>query len=148
MFLKYRSYSMSYTILCTFSAMSGVTGGTLFMLEGQIPYGFVWVPWDCTSILVFCFTSVQEIIALIIGIYVNVATETTVLGFCLQVCARFEILKYRLQRMIKHDGKEGTNLLNNTSNKISKLSEHVSHHLCIIRSVKQMIITYFVYKYF
>lgn len=130
---------MYYIILCTVSVMSALIGGTLYMLNGQIPYGFVWVPWDCTSFVIFFFTSLQEIIAVIVATLINLATETLVLGFCLQICARFEILKHRLQKMIKHNMKEGTltSSLKNTSNKPSRLSDHVSHHLCIIRFVKR-----------
>ncbi|KYN07124.1 Putative odorant receptor 13a [Cyphomyrmex costatus] len=125
-----RLYSMPYIILYIISAICTVIGGILYMLDGQIPYGFVWVPWECTSFLLFCLTSLQEMVAVFIGIIVNAATETTVLGFCLQICARFEILNYRLQSMIK-DEKETMrkSLLNNTS----RLSKHVSFHLCIIR---------------
>ncbi|XP_077279164.1 putative odorant receptor 85d [Temnothorax americanus] len=139
-----RSYSMPYIILCSMSAICGAIGGSLYMLEGQIPYGFVWVPWDCTSFLILFFTSVQEIVAIIISIFVNLATDTMVLGFCLQICARFEILKHRLQKMIKfsYSEKKGegtlTSSLNNTSNKTSRLSEHVSYHLCIIRLVEMI----------
>lgn len=121
------------------SLMSAIIGGALYIVEGQIPYGFVWVPWDCTSFVIFFFTSLQEIIAMIIGTLINLATETTVLGFCIQTCAGFEILKHRLQKMIKLNTKEGAlkSSLKNTSDKPSRLSKHVSHHLCIIRFVKR-----------
>jgi len=129
-----RSHSMPYIILCTISLIGTIIGGILYMLEGAIPYGFVWVPWECTSFLLFCFTSLQEIAAVTIGIIVNIATETTVLGFCLHTCARFEILNHRLQRMIKGE-KEG--MRKSSVNNISRLSKYVSFHLCIIRFVKQ-----------
>ncbi|XP_011869939.1 PREDICTED: putative odorant receptor 85d isoform X2 [Vollenhovia emeryi] len=130
-----RSYSMRYIILCTFSITSAVIGGILYILEGQIPFGFASVPWDCTSFLIFLLTSIQEIVGVILGTIINVATETTLLGFCLQTCARFEILKHRLQKMIKHSEKKSiwTNSSNNILGKRSRLSEHVSHHLCIFR---------------
>lgn len=125
---------MYYVLLCTVSALGAVTAGVLDVLEGQLPYN-VWVPWDCTSFPVFFFTSLQEITAIIIGTIVNVATETIVLGFCLQTCAQFEILKHRLQKMASREEIFSKSLLNNASCKISKLSEHISHHLCIIRFV-------------
>ncbi|XP_012059532.1 PREDICTED: odorant receptor 67a-like [Atta cephalotes] len=121
---------MPYIILCTISLIGTIIGGILYMLEGAIPYGFVWVPWECTSFLLFCVTSLQEIAAVTIGIIVNIATETTVLGFCLHTCARFEILNHRLQRMIKGE-KEG--MRKSSINNISRLSKYVSFHLCIIR---------------
>lgn len=150
MFLTCRKYSMQYTILCSASGMSCVGGGAYYMINGQIPYGSAWVPWDCTSFPVFFFTCVQVIISILIGIYVNVATETTVLGICLQICARFEILAHRLRKVIKHNEKDGnlSNSLNNTSNKTSRLSEHVYCHLRIIRFVKRIIVTLCVYCYF
>ncbi|XP_018355221.1 PREDICTED: uncharacterized protein LOC108756126 [Trachymyrmex septentrionalis] len=129
-----RSYSIYYLLLCTFSATGAVTAGMLDVLEGQLPYN-MWVPWDCTSFLLFLFTSLQEIVSLIVATIVNIATETIVLGFCLQLCAQFEILEHRLQRMVKsrEEGIFPKSSLNKVSHKISKLSMHISHHLCIIR---------------
>jgi len=137
-FLKivYRSYSIYYLLLCTFSAVGAVTAGMLDVLEGQLPYN-MWVPWNCTSFFSFLFTSLQEIISLIVATIVNIATETIVLGFCLQLCAQFEILEQRLQRMVKCREEEifSKSSLNKVSREISKLSKHISHHLCIIRFV-------------
>lgn len=117
--------------------MGAVTAGMLDVLEGQLPYN-MWIPWDCTSFLLFLFTSLQEIVAIIIATIVNIATETIILGFCLQMCAQFEILEHRLHRMIKRREEEifPQSSLNKVSCKISELSKHVSHHLCIIRFVK------------
>lgn len=136
-----RSYSIHYILLCTFSAMGAVTAGVLDILKGQLPYN-MWVPWDCTPFLLFWFTSLQKIVAVIVGTIVNVATETIVLGFSLQTCAQFEILKHRLQRIVTRSEEEiflNSISSNTTSHKTNKLSEHVFHHLRIIRFVKQMI---------
>lgn len=121
--------------------MGAVAAGVLDILKGQLPYN-MWVPWDCTPFLLFWFTSLQEIVAVIVGTIVNVATETIVLGFSLQTCAQFEILKHRLQRIVTRSEEEiflNSISSNTTSRKTNKLSEHVSHHLRIIRFVKQMI---------
>lgn len=140
-----RSYSISYTSLASFSATGTIIGGMLNILEGQLPYR-TWVPYDYTSPLLFWFTSIQELVAIIFGTIVNVATETTVLGFCLQICAQIEILKHRLQRMMKSSEKKKTPRisLNDASNETGRLSEHILHHLCIIRFVKQMIKLFYV----
>ncbi|KAL0112557.1 hypothetical protein PUN28_012106 [Cardiocondyla obscurior] len=132
--LKYdymiRSYSMPYIIICSMSMMNCWIGGVLFMLEGQIPYGLAWVPWDCSSFFIFFLTSIQVMLGTFLAIFVNIATETSILGFCLQICARFEILKYRLQKMINHNEWEN---ISSFTNKTSRLAKHVSHHLYIIR---------------
>ncbi|XP_024878579.1 odorant receptor 22c-like isoform X2 [Temnothorax curvispinosus] len=101
-----RSYTIYYILLCTFSALGGVAAGVLDVLE-----------------------------AVILCTIVNVATETIWLGFCLQTCAQFEILKYRLQNMTKRREEEifPKSSLNNASRETGILSEHISHHLCIIR---------------
>ncbi|XP_025266863.1 odorant receptor Or1-like [Camponotus floridanus] len=131
-----RSYSIRYTSLASFSATGAVLGGMFNILEGELPYR-MWVPYDYTSPLLFWFTSIQEVVAVIFGTIVNVATETTVLGFCLQICAQIEILKHRLQTMMKSNKKKEIPIsLNNTSNGRSILSEHILHHLCIIRLAK------------
>jgi len=130
--------------LASFSATGAVLGGMFNILEGELPYR-MWVPYDYTSPLLFWFTSIQEVVAVIFGTIVNVATETTVLGFCLQICAQIEILKHRLQKMMKSSKKEETPIsLNDTSNGTGRLSEHILHHLCIIRFVKQMIKLFYV----
>lgn len=135
-----RSYSIYYLFLCAISALGAVAAGVLDILEGQLPYN-VWVPWDYTSLFLFWFTALQEIAAMIIATIVNIATETTILGFCLQTCAQFEILKHRLEMMAKSREKEifPKSSLNNASRKTGKLSEHISHHLCIIRFVRWII---------
>ncbi|XP_018372522.1 PREDICTED: uncharacterized protein LOC108767263 [Trachymyrmex cornetzi] len=130
-----RSHSMPYITLCTISIIGTIIGGMLYMLEGTIPYGFVWVPWECTSFLLFCFTSLQEIAAVVSCIIVNIATETTVLGFCLQTCAKFEILIHRLQKMIKGEKED---MRKSSVNNTSRLSKCVSFHLCIIRLVEMI----------
>ncbi|XP_077282434.1 odorant receptor 13a-like isoform X2 [Temnothorax americanus] len=101
-----RSYTIYYILLCTFSALGAVAAGVLDVLE-----------------------------AIIVCTMVNVATETIVLGFCLQTCAQFEILKYRLQNMTKRREEEifPKSSLNNASRETGIWSEHISHHLCIIR---------------
>ncbi|XP_072762244.1 odorant receptor 46a-like isoform X1 [Anoplolepis gracilipes] len=132
-----RSYTISYTSLASFSATGTVIGGVLNILEGQLPYR-MWVPYDYTSPFLLWFTSIQELVAITFGTIVNVATETTVLGFCLQICAQIEILKHRLQKMVKPNPENEEILfsLNNTSNETGRLSEHILHHLCIIRLAK------------
>ncbi|XP_028049513.1 odorant receptor 13a [Monomorium pharaonis] len=134
-----RSYSIYYAILCTFSVTGGLTAGVFKILKRQFPFN-IWVPWDCTSYLLFLFTSIQVIVAITVATVINVATETTVLGFCLQVCAQFEILKHRLQRIVK-DRKEEMSLkrsLYNASHKMNTLSKHICHHLCIIRLAERI----------
>ncbi|XP_019885710.2 odorant receptor 46a-like [Camponotus floridanus] len=131
-----RSYSIKYTSLASFSVTGGIIGGLLNTLEGQLPFR-MWVPYDYTSPFLFWLTSIQELVATIFGTIVNVATETTVLGFCLQICAQIEILKHRLQKMMKSSKKEETLIsLNDASNGTDRFSEHILHHLCIIRLAK------------
>ncbi|CAL1679071.1 unnamed protein product [Lasius platythorax] len=131
-----RSYSIKYTSLASISATGSIIGGMLNILEGQLAYR-TWVPYDYTSPLLFSITSIQECVTIIFASIVNVATETTILGFCLQICAQFEILEHRLQRMAKEKKKETFRIsLNDASNETGKLSEHILHHLCIIRLAK------------
>ncbi|XP_011869936.1 PREDICTED: odorant receptor 46a, isoform B-like [Vollenhovia emeryi] len=134
-----RSYSISYTRLAAFSATGAVIGEILAMLQGELPYRG-WVPYDIyTSLLLFLLTSLQEMLAVIFGTIVNVATETIVLGFCLQTCSQLEILKYRLQKeILKSNEKEETreNPLKSVSYKRNRLSKHIHYHLCIIRFAK------------
>jgi len=118
------------------SATGAVAGGMLDTLEGGLPYN-VWVPYDYSSSLSLWLTSFQESIGVILGTIINVATETSVLGFCLQTCAQFEILKYRLQTMVNPTERTLEYFPTHTLDKTNRLSKHVRHHLIIIRFVEQ-----------
>lgn len=128
--------------MAAISAMSATAGAVQDILEGKLPYK-AWIPWTCNSFLIFFFISLQEIIAVLIGTVLNIATETTLFGFCMQICAQLEILKHRLQKIASEE-KEISTKLYNTSNKTNRLSEHIVHHLCIIRFVKQVVKIFYV----
>jgi len=83
-----RSCSISYTFLASFSATGATIEEIFTVLQGELPYR-EWVPYDTyTSLLLFLFTSLQlEMLALVFGTIINIATETLVLGFCLQTCS-------------------------------------------------------------
>ncbi|XP_072762547.1 uncharacterized protein [Anoplolepis gracilipes] len=131
-----RSYSINYTYLAMFSTTGGTIGGIFNVFEGQLPYR-IWIPYDYSSPIILWLTSIQELMILICGAIINIATETTVLGFCLQICAQIEILKHRLHNMMKlREKKTSRNSLNDTLNKTGRLSEHILHHLYIIRLAK------------
>ncbi|KAL0112614.1 hypothetical protein PUN28_012119 [Cardiocondyla obscurior] len=132
-----RSYTIYYILLCTFSCSGAVAAGIFDILERRLPYN-AYVPWDCTSLLAFLISSLTLIICLIVVTTINAATETTILGLCLQTCAQFEILKHRLASMAKREVLSPKSPLNNTFRKTCTLSENVSHHLCIIRLVQEI----------
>ncbi|XP_012524485.2 putative odorant receptor 85d [Monomorium pharaonis] len=129
-----RSCTINYMVLASFSATGVTIGEVLTTLQGELPYR-IWVPYDYTTFFLFWFTSLQEILTVLLGTFVNVGTETLLLGFCLQICTQFELLICRLQRMIESDEKTKIhkNLLNDASNRTNRLSEHIRHHLYIIR---------------
>ncbi|KAF3054595.1 Odorant receptor 007 [Nylanderia fulva] len=127
-----RTYSINYSLLASFSC-TGVTIGEIFAtLQGELPYRG-WVPYDVhSSLVLFWITSIQEILAIIVGTIMNVATETLILGFCLQICSQLEILKHRFRIAIKSDEEEESPS-KNVLYKKSRFSEHIRYHLCIIR---------------
>lgn len=131
-----RSRSITYVIFVTISATGRVIGGVLDSLEGKLPYT-TWVPYVHSSSLLFWLTCLQETIGAMFGVIMNITTETSVLEFSLEICAQLEILKHRLHRMINLTEEIPEHFFNHTPSKASRLSEHVSHHLFIIRFVKQ-----------
>lgn len=133
-----RSCSVIYILLASLSATGATIGEVFAVLQGELPYRG-WAPY--TLPFLFLFTSLQEMLALLLGTLVNIATETLVFGFCLQTCAQLEILTYRLYKMILSSETEGgrESLSKNTFNKTNRLSRHIYHHLCIIRLVKRLI---------
>ncbi|XP_025989635.2 odorant receptor 46a isoform X2 [Solenopsis invicta] len=131
-----RSYTMSYSILASFS-LTGITiGEVLIALQGELPIR-AWIPYDYTSTFLFWLTSLKLIVAMALSTFVNVATETVILGFCLQICAQFDILICRLRKVIESDEKQ-ENELNSATNKTSRLSENIHYHLYIIRFAKMV----------
>ena len=111
-------------------ALFSVTGAIIGEVLYKLPYR-IWVPYDYTPILLFWLTFLHEMLALIFDTFVNIATETLLLGFCLQICAQLEFFTHRLQRMVESDEKkEACNLLTNVPNR-NRLSEHVYYHLRI-----------------
>ncbi|EZA59460.1 ObirOr5-E22 [Ooceraea biroi] len=132
-----RSHSISYLLLAMVSATGTVAGGLLDTLKGELPYN-TWVPYDYTSSLSLWLTSLQESIAVILGTFINVATETSVLGFCLQTCAQLEILKHRLQRMVNSTEGIPEHFPLHTPQRMGRVSEYVCHHLSIIRIAKMI----------
>ncbi|XP_011869943.1 PREDICTED: odorant receptor Or1-like isoform X2 [Vollenhovia emeryi] len=128
-----RSCTISYTVLASFSTTGAITGQVLSTFHSELPHR-IWVPYHYTPPSLFWLTSLHEMLALIVGTFVNVATETLLLGLCLQICAQLEILTHRLQREIKSNkGQQVCKNLNDTPNGTSRLSEHIYYHLCIIR---------------
>ncbi|XP_011330269.2 odorant receptor 46a isoform X2 [Ooceraea biroi] len=91
-----------------------------------------------SSLLSLWLTSLQENIGMIMGTFINVATETSIMGFCLQMCAQFEILKHRLQRMVNPTEEIPEHFQAHMPKKTSRLSEHICHHLVIIRNVRMV----------
>ncbi|XP_019699155.1 LOW QUALITY PROTEIN: odorant receptor 46a [Harpegnathos saltator] len=130
-----RSCSIGYIVLASLSATGATVGEVFAVLQGELPHRG-WVPYDYNSPFLFLLTSLQEMLSLILGTTVNIATETLVLGFCLQTCAQLEILTHRLHEMTRSRGsKEASKSL---SNKASQLARHIHHHLCIIRFAKMV----------
>ncbi|XP_032667812.1 odorant receptor 46a-like [Odontomachus brunneus] len=131
-----RSSSLSYLFLATISTVMGLVGLMFTILQGQLPLR-VWLPYDYSSPLSFWLTCVQLLLAVgPFGAIINISTETLVYGLCLQTCAQLEILTHRLQRVARSS--EGVGLRESapndtSSNRTSRLSEHICHHLCIIR---------------
>lgn len=133
-----RSLSPSFLLLCVVSATGAVTGGVLQALKGRLSYRN-WVLWDCRFALsVLVYVSSRDSSYNFGKQLWTSLRKPPVLGFCWQICAQFEILKHRLQRMVKssHTKHSAESLLNNAASKSDKLSEHISHHLRIVIFVK------------
>lgn len=127
-----RTCTVRYTLLASLSAIGATIGEIFATLQGQLSYRG-WVPYDIySSLVLFWFTSLQEMLALIFGTIVNIATETLILGFCLQICSQIEILKYRIQTAIQSEGMEKSYekcSLRNISKK-SRFSKHIFVIIC------------------
>ncbi|CAL1676382.1 unnamed protein product [Lasius platythorax] len=61
-----------------------------------------WVPFEYSSMTLFCLLYVHQLIGSVMGTLVHVACDSLILGLLAHVCCQFEILTYRLKRIMLH----------------------------------------------
>ncbi|KAG7189249.1 hypothetical protein KM043_008809 [Ampulex compressa] len=137
-----RMYTIRYSMLAGVSA-TGVTIRSVFsVIDGNIPYR-VWLPYDCTATFPFLCTVMHQMITVILGTIVNVATETLIFGLILQTCSQLEILELRFQKLAEltkattrtgHLAKKTIKVLEKT------FSSCITHHLCIYNQFLDLVL--------
>ncbi|KYN30668.1 Putative odorant receptor 71a [Trachymyrmex septentrionalis] len=70
-----RLCSKKYLLLALISLTGVIIGSVLNIMQGQLPCR-IWLPFDYNVSLVFWIISIQQVIAIIAGTIINVATET------------------------------------------------------------------------
>ncbi|XP_018403368.1 PREDICTED: odorant receptor 46a-like [Cyphomyrmex costatus] len=68
-------------------------------MEGNLTYK-AWVPFDCTLPITFLFVFTHQMIGMSICAAVNVACDSLVSGLLQEICCQFEILEYRLTKIL------------------------------------------------
>ncbi|XP_018373077.1 PREDICTED: odorant receptor Or2-like [Trachymyrmex cornetzi] len=131
-----RLCSMKYLFLGIISLI-GVTIGSVFkIMHGQLPCR-IWLPFDYNVSLVFWIVSIQQIIAIIFGTFIAVATDTLVSGLILETCVQLEIFENRLHKLINNKTvKYLGNALCSLNEDKTRISKCIRHHLSIYKYAK------------
>lgn len=96
----YRKYAFWYyglvqvTVIC-------IILNAIFMdfMKGNLTYK-AWVPFNYTQPIIFYFVFTHQMIGMSICAAVNVAIDSLVSGLLQEICCQFEILEYRLTKIL------------------------------------------------
>lgn len=58
-----------------------------------------WVPYDYSSLMIYCFTYAHQAIAVFHTAGVNIACDSFICALLMYVCCQFEILQHRLKNI-------------------------------------------------
>ncbi|KAF3054560.1 Odorant receptor 016 [Nylanderia fulva] len=61
-----------------------------------------WLPFEYSSMTIFCLAFVHQLIASFMATLVNVGCDSLIFGLLANVCCQFEILTYRLKGIMLH----------------------------------------------
>jgi len=132
--------SRKYLILILCSLTSLTIGSVLNVMHGYLPYK-VWLPYNSNISLIFWLTSMQQMITIFFGTFINIGTETLIFGFMLQTCAQIEIFQSRLKKLvICKRTRYAKHSLASSDKKEATISEYVRHHLSIYKLVESFYI--------
>ncbi|XP_025266016.1 odorant receptor 46a-like [Camponotus floridanus] len=91
-----------YTAMCMVTCVI-ITITSLLTNFGQKKLTYrAWVPFEYSSMTLFCILYIHQLIGLTMGALVNVACDSLICGLLVHVCCQYEILTYRLKRIMLH----------------------------------------------
>jgi len=61
-----------------------------------------WLPFDYSSMLLFCLTYIHQLISMTAAAFVNIGCDTLICGLLVHICCQIEILTYRLKKIISY----------------------------------------------
>lgn len=92
-----------------------------------------WQPFDISSPIGYWIAYTHQIIALIYGGVIHIASDTLVSGMMLSGCTQFKILNYRLKSMPDAITDASDLELNRKQQEVKQLASCVNHHLVIFK---------------
>lgn len=99
MFHPYRSNTLHYAIMIETSVLSSILNSLLTDLSGKTLPFRAWLPYDCSSSIVFYVTYFHQMMSMTACSLFHVAIDALFCGFLLQICCQIDKLKYRLKRL-------------------------------------------------
>ncbi|XP_072753277.1 odorant receptor 46a-like isoform X2 [Anoplolepis gracilipes] len=95
--------TLHYAAMCMVTcAIIVVTSFLTNFSEKKLTYR-AWVPFEYSSMISFCLLYVHQLVGLATGALINVACDSLICGLLAHVCCQYEILTYRLNRMLDSD---------------------------------------------
>ncbi|CAL1676387.1 unnamed protein product [Lasius platythorax] len=100
-----QSNTFHYAAMCLVTWIS-ITFTSLMTNFGQRKLTFrAWVPFEYSSMTLFCLLYIHQLMGLIVGALLNAACDGLICGLMVHICSQFEILAYRLRTiMLYSDG--------------------------------------------
>jgi len=98
--LSFSTRTLCWIILTQFTSVCNFMMSLLPVFrKGKLIYR-VWLPYDYySSMTVYCLTHAYQLISIMLGVLINVTTDTLICGLLLHICCQIEILECRLNRM-------------------------------------------------
>ncbi|XP_066583901.1 odorant receptor 46a-like isoform X2 [Prorops nasuta] len=100
--------------------------------DKQLPFR-AWYPSDYIATWnFFALAYIHQVYSFVVGSFIDIAYETLICGFMMQICAQFEILKHRMQQLVNEQG-------NRSDHQKNIIINCVRHHNLIYQCSKNIV---------
>ncbi|KAF3054236.1 Odorant receptor 022 [Nylanderia fulva] len=119
-----------YMTLCLSTGAMFVVGPLLTQDERSLPVQIQYIPYSITPLLPYVLTYIQQSVALIYGVLLNVSFDSLVYGFIIHTCGQIELLCHRLTEIFR-SLQENNEKNPNKAIENFAITECVKHHILV-----------------
>ncbi|XP_034939728.1 odorant receptor 46a-like [Chelonus insularis] len=138
-----RSYTLFYLILNALTVLAVSIGDQLMdqSIGTTLPYG-IYIPWDYSNNRFLFWTAyIYEVTSVAVSANASVGFDSLSIGLIIQINAKIEILKYRINALVRElesiDWTEnGSENIKNMKIQQQAIADFVKYHLTIIELAK------------